>query len=189
MSERHRRRYGFAATALIAALAAPPVRAWLEADMRLHMLVQFPLLVAAGMLAAAALTPRARAALAAWNRHGISGLLCAALVSMFWMLPKALDDAIAEPWLDAAKYASLSLGVGFALAVSWRPAGLFGRGLFLGNLLPMLAVVGWLYLAAPVRLCNAYLPGQQEATGQLLIVAGVAGMFAWLASYFVEREV
>lgn len=178
---------GFAAGALLVALAAPPLRGWLEADMRLHMLVQFPLLVATGLLAAAGLAPRWRAALAPWNRHGITGLLCAALVSMFWMLPKALDDAIAVPALDAAKFVSLSLGVGFALAVSWRPAGLIGRGIFLGNLLPMLAVVGWLYVAAPVRLCNAYLPGQQESTGRLLIGIGILGMLVWLAGFFLAQ--
>lgn len=176
-----------AAAALIGLLATPPLRAWLEADMRLHMLVQFPLLVVAGMLAATGMAPRWRALLARWNRHGITGLLCAALVGMFWMLPKALDDAVAWPWLDAAKYLSLSLGVGVALAVSWRPAGLIGRGLFLGNLLPMLAVVGWLYLVAPVRLCNAYLPDQQAATGSLLVAAGVAGALLWLASFFLPR--
>lgn len=173
-----------AAAAMLAALAAPPMRGWLEADMRLHMLVQFPLLAASGVLAAAGLSPRWRARLEPWNRHGITGLICAALVSSFWMLPKALDDALAEPWLDAVKFVSLSLGVGFALAVSWRPAGLIGRGLFLGNLLPMLAVVGWLYVAAPVRLCNAYLPGQQEATGTLLIAIAALAMLAWLAGFF-----
>lgn len=174
-----------AAVLLFAVLAAAPVRGLLEADMRLHMLVQFPLLAATGALAAIGLPPRWRAKLAPWNRHGISGLVCAALVSMFWMLPKALDDALAEVWLDAAKFVSLSLGVGFALAVSWRPAGLIGRGLFLANLLPMLAVVGWLYVAAPVRLCNAYLPGQQESTGTLLIAAAALAMFAWLAGFFL----
>jgi len=188
MSADHRRRWALvAALALFAALAAPPLRSALEADMRLHMLVQFPLLAATGALLAAGLPQRWRAALAPWNRHGVTGLLCAALVGMLWMLPKALDDAIAEPWLDAAKYVSLSLGVGFALAVSWRAAGLVGRGLFLGNMLPMLAVVGWLYLAAPMRLCNAYLPGQQESTGRLLIVASAVAVLAWLAGFFFAR--
>lgn len=182
----HERAARIAAVAVFAALAAPPMRGWLEADMRLHMLVQFPLLAATGALAAGGLSPRWRARLEPWNRHGISGLICAALVSSFWMLPKALDDALAEPWLDAIKFVSLSLGVGFALAVSWRPAGLIGRGLFLGNLLPMMAVVGWLYVAAPVRLCNAYLPGQQESTGTLLIAIAGLAMLAWLAGFFLS---
>lgn len=174
-----------AAIALFATLAAPPVRTLLEADMRLHMLVQFPLLAAAGALAAGGLPSSWHAAIARWNRHGIAGLLCAALTSTFWMLPKALDDALVEPWLDAAKFVSLGLGVGFALAVSWRPAGLIGRGVFLGNLLPMLAVAGWLYLAAPLRLCNAYLTGQQQATGIALVAAALAATLAWLGGFFL----
>lgn len=173
-----------AAAALLAVLALPPVRGWLESDMRLHMLVQFPLLAATGILAAGGLSRSWRARLAPWNRYGVTGLLCAALVSSFWMIPKALDDALTLPWLEAAKFVSLSLGVGFALALSWRPAGIIGRGLFLGNLLPMMAVVGWLYIVAPVRLCNAYLPGQQESTGALLITAAVLGTLTWLSGFF-----
>ncbi|MDN5848285.1 MAG: hypothetical protein L0H63_01420 [Nitrococcus sp.] len=173
-----------AAVAVFTVLALPPVRGWLEADMRLHMLVQFPLLVVTGVLMARGLGSRWQARLAAWNRYGVSGLLCAAAVSTFWMIPKALDDAITQPWVEAAKFLSLSLGVGFALAVSWRSAGMIGRGLFLGNLLPMFAVIGWLYLLAPVRLCNAYLPGQQQSTGTLLIVIAVLGCLAWLGSFF-----
>ncbi|MDN5872587.1 MAG: hypothetical protein L0H73_18010 [Nitrococcus sp.] len=185
MFANHERVSRVAAAVVFTALALPPVRGWLEADMRLHMLVQFPLLAVTGVLLAHGFGPRWRARLAPWNRYGITGLLCAAAVSTFWMIPKALDDAISEPWVEAAKFLSLSLGVGFALAVSWRPAGMIGRGLFLGNLLPMLAVIGWLYLLAPVRLCNAYLPGQQESTGTLLIIIAVLGCLAWLGSFFL----
>jgi hypothetical protein len=58
---------------------------------------------------------------------------------------------------------------GAALRLSWRPAGLVVQGFFLGNVLPMTAVVGQLYIDAPLRLCNAYLLDDQARLGQWLI--------------------
>jgi len=37
----------------------------------------------------------------------------------------------------------------------------------------MCAVVGWLYLAAPVRVCNFYLVEERAAVGAGLLVASV----------------
>ena len=54
----------------------------------------------------------------------------------------------------------------------------------MGQVLPMTAVVGTLYEISPVRVCNAYLLGDQVLLGRLLvwIAAGVA--LAWLAGLF-----
>ncbi|NMM79126.1 hypothetical protein B2J89_21035, partial [Acidovorax sp. SRB_24] len=50
-----------------------------------------------------------------------------------------------------------------------------------GNVLPMTAVVGQLYIDSPTRVCNAYLLGDQERLGHWLV--GVAALLAvaWLA--------
>lgn len=170
----------------ILVLATPPLRQWLEADMLRHMLLQFPLLIAAGLLLGLGLPAGLTRRLAAWNRHGIAGLLLASLVAAFWMIPRALDEVLLLPWLDAAKFVSLTLGVGAALALSWRPAGFLVQGFFLGNLLPMMTVVGWLYVESPVRLCNAYLTSQQEATGSGLIWLSIFAALLWLASFFTQ---
>lgn len=170
----------------LALLATPPLRQWLEADMLSHMLLQFPLLIACGVLIGLGLPAIARQRLAPWNRHGIAGLLLASLVAAFWMIPRALDEVLLLPWLEAAKFATLSLGVGSALALSWKPAGFLVQGFFLGNLLPMMTVVGWLYLEAPVRLCNAYLGSEQQATGQGLIWLSLFAAAAWLATFFTQ---
>jgi hypothetical protein len=60
------------AVALFAVLLLPPVRHALEASMTAQMLLQLPLLVGVGWLLPAALLPRWRAGLAAWNRQGVS---------------------------------------------------------------------------------------------------------------------
>ncbi len=165
---------------LCVVLAWPPLRHALEASMWRHMVLQFPLLMAAGALLAAALPPRARGAVARWNAHGIAGLVGVAMVLGVLMVPRVLDLALRDGATEAAKCAALVLA-GAALRLSWRAAGLVVQGFFLGNVLPMTAVVGQLYIDAPLRLCNAYLLDDQARLGQWLIALAVLLALAWLA--------
>lgn len=165
---------------LAAVLALTPARALLEASMLRHMLVQAPLLLLAGALLASAAGPGLRAALARWNVLGISGLVAAGVVLGLLMVPRVLDLALAEPAVEAAKFALLLLA-GAALALSWRPAGLLVQAFFLGNMLPMTAVAGQLYADSPVRVCNAYLLDDQARLGEWLIALACAAAVLWLA--------
>lgn len=165
---------------LAAVLALTPARALLEASMLRHMLVQAPLLLLAGALLASAAGPGLRAALARWNVLGISGLVAAGAVLGLLMVPRVLDLALAEPAVEAAKFALLLLA-GAALALSWRPAGLLVQAFFLGNMLPMTAVAGQLYADSPVRVCNAYLLDDQARLGEWLIALACAAAVLWLA--------
>lgn len=170
-----------AAGALLCALLAwPAARVALEASMWRHMLLQFPLWLLAGALLAAALPQRSRAALARWNTLGIGGLVLAGTVLAVLMVPRVLDLALRDAGIEAAKCAALLLA-GAALRLSWRAAGLVVQGFFLGNVLPMTAVVGQLYIDSPLRLCNAYLLDDQQRLGRWLV--GVAALLAvaWLA--------
>ena len=176
--------------ALCALLAWPALRQALEASMWRHMVLQFPLLMAAGALLAAALPPRARGAVARWNAHGIAGLVLVAVVLAVLMVPRVLDLALRDGAIEAAKCAALVLA-GAALRLSWRAAGLVVQGFFLGNVLPMTAVVGQLYIDAPLRLCNAYLLDDQARLGQWLIALAVLLALGWLAQvgwWVVRRE-
>lgn len=160
--------------ALLAALALPPARQWLESSMTLHMLVQFPLLVAAGFLLARTIPAEWRLRADPWNDHGIAGLLACAAILMVLMIPRVLDLALADLRVESAKWLAL-LAAGAALQLSWRRAGLLVQAFFLGNLLPMTAAVGQLYQDAPVRLCNAYLLDDQVRLGQGLVILAAAG--------------
>ena len=165
--------------ALCALLAWPALRYALEASMWRHMVLQFPLLMGAGALLAAALSPRARGAVARWNAHGIAGLVLVAVVLAVLMVPRVLDLALVSPAVEAAKCAALVLA-GAALRLSWRPAGLVVQGFFLGNVLPMTAVVGQLYIDSPTRVCNAYLLDDQDRLGQWLVTIAAALAVLWL---------
>ena len=166
--------------ALCALLGWPALRYALEASMWRHMVLQFPLLMGAGALLAAALPSRARTLVARWNAHGIAGLVLVAVVLAVLMVPRVLDLALRDGAIEAAKGAALVLA-GAALRLSWRAAGLVVQGFFLGNVLPMTAVVGQLYIDAPLRLCNAYLLDDQARLGQWLIALAALLALGWLA--------
>ncbi|RYF15184.1 MAG: hypothetical protein EOO30_15540 [Comamonadaceae bacterium] len=172
-------RAGIAAV-LLALVALPPARGWLEGSMGLHMLVQFPLLALAGWLLARALPHRWRTRLDAWNAHGIAGLLFVALTMALLMIPRLLDLALADLRIDAAKMTAVVLA-GAALQLSWTRAGKLVQGFFLGNVLPMTAAVGQLFQDTPLRLCNAYLLDDQDRVGTALVALALLAGAAWLA--------
>jgi len=65
------------------------------------------------------------------------------------------------------------------------------QGFFLGNVLPMTAVVGQLYSDTPLRLCNAYLQDDQARLGAWLVGVAALLALAWLARvawWLVRRE-
>jgi hypothetical protein len=149
---------------VILLLAVPPARTGLESSMPGHMLVQMPLLILAGSLIGSYLRPTFASLLDRYDRHGIASILIGVFALAFWMLPRSLDAALAEP--------------------AWPRLPAVARGFVFGNGLSMLAVLGWLYLAAPVRVCNFYLSSDQALTGKgLLLLAAVAGLY-WLLSAF-----
>ena len=142
------------AAVLLLVLLAPPLRHALQSSMTAQMLVQIPLLAAAGWLAAMALPARLSAAIGTCNEHGISGLVLATLASAFWMLPRALDAAVTDPSLAIAKYLSVPLLIGLPLALSWPRMGFVVKGVLLLEGIATLLRLGWLYLVSPERLCN-----------------------------------
>jgi hypothetical protein len=165
--------------ALLVAVMLPPLRHLLESSMSLHMLVQYPALLLAGALLAAAVPPRTRRRLAAWNMLGISGLSAFSFALAVLMIPRVLDMALIDARVEAAKVVAL-LFAGAVLAPSWRAAGLVVQGFFLGNVLPMTVIVGTLYQDAPQRLCNAYRLDDQQQLGLALVWAAALVALGWL---------
>lgn len=165
--------------ALLALLALPAVRHAMEASMWRHMMLQFPAWMTVGALLAAALPASARRRVARWNAHGIAGLVAVAVVLALLMVPRVLDLSLQRPLVEALKLAAL-LGAGAALALSWQRAGLVLQFFFLGNVLPMMVVVGSLYIDSPLRLCNAYLLDDQVRLGRWLIGLAALVATAWL---------
>jgi len=165
---------GIVGALLVAFLALPGMRGALEHVMIAHMLVQIPLLAIAGGLMATSIPSSWKARIAVWDAGGVSGILLALIASSWWMVPRALDAALAAPLVELAKFVSLPALVGAPVALSWHRLGGIGRGLVIANVLPMWAVVGWLYVAAPVRVCNFYLVDAQVTAGAGVLFVSIA---------------
>src|SRR5262249_52724870 len=102
------------------------MRSLLESTMTLHMLVQLPLLALIGCYIGKAwcragrttFSGRALALTQTFNAGGITGLIVASFVMVFWMLPRFLDLARLDPVIDAIKFASVPIA-GLCIALSW----------------------------------------------------------------------
>ena len=169
-----------AGVAALVLLASPPGRQLLEARLATHMLVQMPALLLIG-IGFGHVSAGAADRVATWNRGGSTGLLVALTISMFWMLPRSMDAALVDLRFEAGKFVSLPVA-GLALAWSYPTASTIVKGVLNAHVVSALGVMGWAYLAAPARLCNAYLAPDQAAAG-----AGLLGAGAALSAYFAVR--
>lgn len=167
-------RLPWAGAALWLALALPWSRAALEGAMSLHMLVQLPLLALAGWWLAPWVPLRWRRALAPWNARGITGLILVSILALYWMLPLAMDAAIASGWVELGKFTSVPLLGGLVAALSWPRAGFIVRGVFMLEATATLYRAGWLFLVAREQVCANYLVSDQQQLGRLLLAAGGA---------------
>jgi hypothetical protein len=173
-----RRRQAWAGLGLLVLVSAPPLRGLFESRMTLHMLLQIPALALAGYLLAASLPVAARRWLQRCNAHGLSGWTYASLALAFWMLPRALDEAVESPAVAGAKLLVV-LAAGLAIRLSLQASALVVQLFFLGNWAWMTATAGLLYVETPLRLCNAYLLDDQALTGYGLIVQALAVPMLW----------
>ncbi|MFC1542407.1 hypothetical protein ACFL4M_00780 [Pseudomonadota bacterium] len=170
--------------ALIALLALPLWRGLLESSLINHMLVQIPLLALAGWLIARGIFS---SRFFKWNERGIPGLLIAVFAMLFWMIPRWLDAALSEPLWEATKFITVPLLIGAPLGISWPRMSPFSRAVVWTNAISMLVVIGWLYVAAPVRVCNNYLVNQQEAFGFTAMMVALAIALYWIGVVFFGK--
>jgi hypothetical protein len=170
---------------ILMVLFAPPVRDALERSMTTQVLIELVGLAAAGWLLGMAIRRPLQRIMLIVNGNGTSGLVLGLLAMAFWMLPRTLDESLADPYLGAAKLVTVPLLVGAPLAISWPRLNPVLRGALKVKLIAMLFVLGWLYVAAPDRFCANYYQSDQALLGQLMIV--IAGMLAvaWSLPCFI----
>lgn len=160
-------------------LVAVALRRSLEASMLRHALIQLPLLAVSGALLSA------RRGLFPPNPLALPALLVALFTGAIWMLPRMLDASLENGHMELAKVITIPLLVGCPLGWSWRRLNGLTRAFVWANLVSMLLILGWLYKAAPVRVCNYYLLEEQQLLGNALLVIAVAVALAWLPTLFL----
>lgn len=164
------------------AISVTPLAGWLEADIRLHMLIQLPLLAATGYWS-----------VRSWGTRqidhdvtlaGYSSVIIASVATLYWMIPRSLDAALSYEVFRYLKYISIPLLVGVPLAHGWHRVSPIFRGFIIIELLAMLLRLGWLYRDSPIRLCSNYGLYEQNALGNYLLLIAIALSFYWAARCF-----
>jgi len=178
----------FTGVILLMVMVLPPIRRATEASMTAHMLVQYTALLLAGGLLAQGLPARWQQAMQRWNELGIAGLVGSAIALAVLMVPRVLDLALVDLRVESLKLVALVL-TGAALRLSWQRAGTVVQVFFLGNVLPMMAVVGTLYQDAVTRVCNAYRLDDQQDLGLALVWIAVGVLALWLWRLGLQRRV
>jgi hypothetical protein len=167
----------------------PPLRHFLESQMTLHMLLQFPWLLCSGAAAFGALPRhgRVQAWLARFDDRGLLTLTLVLCVSALWMIPAALDLSLLDVRVQFAKYMTW-YAVGLMLASARSRLGPELWGFLLGNLTWMLATAGLLIRESETRLCVSYLQRDQVWAGPGLICLSLLLLAAGMLRLLVRSR-
>ena len=170
------------AAVLAGALSMPPLRSVIEQSMAWHMVFQMPLLVAAGALAARALSaPRLPGQWINFNLFGLTGFMAAQSIIAYWMLPSAIDRAVVNPLFDVLKLLTL-FASGMLLRDAFQRAPMALQLFFIGYWVSMMCWLGIYFATTDLRLCNAYSLESQLATGRGLLALGLLLGIVWLGN-------
>jgi len=163
-----------------ALLLLPPVVHWMESIMIVHMLIQLPLLIIAGYLIGNDMIKRLAPFFEKWNANGVPGILVFVFITMYWMLPRAMDEALSFWYVEWFKFISLPIA-GIFIADSWNKIKGTGKAFVYLNYLPMFALMAWLYIDSPIQICNNYLETEQKVLGW-----GLAFITLFMVLYIVQ---
>ncbi|RFB18265.1 hypothetical protein DZB84_04960 [Bacillus sp. HNG] len=184
-----RLRYLLIGLLLLLFVSFPYVRVLLEESMVGTMFIQYPLLVGGGYFLAKGFPIKWRSFLLYFNQNGLAGIIVIFSIGGFWMLPRAMDAALNDPYMEAAKYISLSLIVGVLLYYSWHLLGPISKSFIWANLISKIFVMSWLYLVIPARLCNNYLVSAQQQLGKALLILGLVICILFIGRVFIGKPV
>ncbi|KXH87059.1 hypothetical protein [Sporosarcina sp. HYO08] len=168
-------------------LGIPFTIVFLESMMVIHMLVQIPLLILAGWLMGAGVLQKFPRFFANWNGNGVSGILLVSIILMYWMLPRAMDEALLGGWIELFKFISLPVA-GLFIRDSWTKLKTNGKSFVFLNFLSMFGLMGWLYMDAPIQLCNNYLELEQKALGWGFLAITLAMILYLLQNVFMDHS-
>lgn len=173
---------------LFAGLLIPPVARLMESIMIVHMHMQMPMLVISGFLMAHAFQTRFPRFFDKWNQGGLPGILLFGIITIYWMIPRTMDEAITMPSMELFKFVSLPFLAGIPLRDSWKRLGNTGRNVTIGVFTALFFAAGFVYLNSNEQLCNSYLLVEQITLGWGFLLTAVAMTIYLLYVTFVDRE-
>jgi hypothetical protein len=177
--------YGFV---LFVFLALPPVASLLESIMIMHMHMQMPLLVIAGFLMGKYFILKFPSFFEKWNSNGIPGILLFIIIMSYWMIPRAMDDAITYPLVELFKFISLPFLAGVTLRDSWKRLRSIGKDIVYVFFIVLFTLVGWIYLAVDEQICNNYLEIEQITVGYSSLAVAACIIIYLIQLFFIDRS-
>lgn len=173
---------------LYAFLMIPPIVKYSEIEMIVHMHMQMTLFVFSGILMARFFQIRFSNFFEKWNQNGVPGIILVVMIWTYWMIPRAMDDALTQQSVEIFKFISLPFLVGVPLRDSWGRLGSFGKNMFIFLIAIIFIVMSIIYITADSQLCNNYLVDDQKGLGWGTLFIG-AGMIVYLIqSFFVDQS-
>src|SRR5690625_3920795 len=150
----------------------PPVVELAESIMTIHMHMQMPILGAAGMLMAPFFQRTFPRFFQTYNKSGIPGILLFLFVFLYWLLPRAMDEALTLQSVEIFKFISWPFLIGVPLRDSWpKLTKRWQSAVFIIVALSYI-FMAWLYIFSPDQLCNNYLIVEQRTLGwSFLLIA------------------
>lgn len=153
-------------------LMLPPVIYLSESIMAIHMHMQMPLLAIVGMLMTPFLQKIFPRFFTKWNENGFPGILLFLIVFSYWLIPRAMDDAMTTTFVEVFKFISWPFLIGVPLRDSWSKISLLYKNSLLSIVAILYLLMAWLYIFSPDQLCNNYLIVDQRTLGwSFLLIA------------------
>lgn len=167
-------------------LILPPVAHFLESIMIMHMHMQMPLLVIAGFFMARFFQMRFPRFFEKWNSNGVPGILLFVIIMVYWMLPRTMDEALTLQSVELFKFISLPFLAGIPLRDSWKKLRPIGKNVIIIIFTILFLGMGWLYIGAPVQLCNNYLLIEQITLGWGFLTMAISMVIYLAYNFFID---
>lgn len=164
---------------LLIFLVIPPVANFMESVMAIHMHMQMPMLVIAGLLMADFFQKRFPGFFEKWNSNGLPGIILFSIIMVYWMLPRSMDEALTVTTVEIFKFISIPFLAGVPLWDSWKKLGSITKNTVIIFFTVSFFLLGWLYIKSPVQLCNNYLLIDQLTLGWAFLLTAI-GMVVYL---------
>ncbi|MGM8366100.1 hypothetical protein ACLIBG_11570 [Virgibacillus sp. W0181] len=168
-------------------LMIPPVVTLAESIMSIHMHMQMPLLLAAGMLMTPFFQKRFPGFFAKWNENGVPGIVLFMVIVSYWMLPRAMDEALTIPVVEIFKFISWPFLAGIPLRDSWNKITPRIQNVILIMNSLLFGAMAWVYIASPNQLCNNYAIVEQRALGWGFLIIALCIMLYYIQTLFIDE--
>lgn len=169
-------------------LMFPPVITLSESIMSIHMHMQMPLLGIVGLLMTPYLQEVFSGFFDKWNRNGLPGIVLFMIVIIYWLIPRAMDEALTIPLVEVFKFISWPFLVGVPLRDSWSKLKPYMQNVVFISISIIFGLMAWLYIFSPTQLCNNYLIVEQRALGWGFLIIGACIMLYFIQSLFVDKS-